>query len=136
MARPGFTLYWSSLESYEGCPQQFLWSRGWPGFDVGGGDGRKKPLPERKTAHHALMGITIQYAVERMYNDELWRDPKALPEVLVRHVEQEWDRLVAKPDNWIDYAQAGDRESLLTICRNGVAGFLRGFIRLCHHQCN
>lgn len=125
MARPGFTLYWSTLAMYEGCPQLFLWSKGWPGFDVGGGDGRPKPIPSRKSAHHALMGIAIQYAIERMYNDELWRDPKSLPDTLIRLTVEEWDRLTEKPDNWIDYNVAGDRESLLTVCRNGVMGFLR-----------
>jgi len=125
LARPGFTLYWSTLAMYEGCPQLFLWSKGWPGIDVGGGVGSPKPLPQMSSAHHAMMGMAIQYAVERLYNDELWRNPKDLPSALLKLAEQEWDRLAAKPGNWIDYSKAGDRESLLEVVREGVLGYLK-----------
>jgi hypothetical protein len=110
---------------YEECPQKFLWAKGWDGVDVGAGDGRKKPLPEIRSRHHAVMGIVIQYAVERMYNDELWRDPKNLSKNLVALVEKEWKRQTADPRNPIDYNEAGSEEAMLDICREGVVGYLQ-----------
>lgn len=123
--RRPYTLYWSSLKMYEDCPQSFLWGRGWGDIDVGGGPGRSKPLPVKKSRHHALMGMVIQYAIEKMYNDELWRAPAELNGRLMALVEEEWDRQVMKPDNYVDYGLAGDRTSLLEVCKNGVMGYLR-----------
>jgi hypothetical protein len=110
---------------YEECPQKFLWTKGWDGVDVGGGDGKRKPLPEVRSRHHAVMGIVIQYAIECMYNDELWRDPKNLSKNLVELVEKEWKRQAADPRNPIDYNEAGSEEAMLDICREGVVGFLQ-----------
>jgi CRISPR/Cas system-associated exonuclease Cas4 (RecB family) len=124
--RRPYTLYWSSLKMYEDCPQSFLWGRGWGDIDVGGGPGRRKPLPVKKSRHHALMGIVIQYALEKMYNDELWRcPPTELHQRLMALVEEGWDRQAAKSYNYVDYAQAGDRASLLEVCKSGVMGYLR-----------
>ena len=68
-----FTLYWSSLERYEQCPQKFLWYRGWGVIDVGGGPGNKKPKPKRSSEHHAVMGKVIQAVIEDLYNEEWWK---------------------------------------------------------------
>jgi hypothetical protein len=125
MASPGFTIYWSSLAEYRSCPQKFLWSRGWPGYDLGAGDGKKKPKPKLRSAHHSMMGTAIQYAIECMYNQELWRNPASLPQELIRLVELSWDMQAANPKNWVDYSQAGSREQLLDVCRNGVLGYLK-----------
>ena len=69
-----YTLYWTNFRRYEECPQKFLWYCGRPGFDEGGGDGRPKPKPEKKSEHHAVMGIVIGNVLERFYNDELWKN--------------------------------------------------------------
>lgn len=102
-----------------------MWGRGWGDIDVGGGPGKPKPVPSRRSVHHALMGTVIQFAVEKMYNDELWKSPATLQSTLIELVESEWDRLAAKPYNWIDYGQAGDRATLLDTCKSGVMGYLR-----------
>ena len=102
-----FTLYWSGLETYENCPQEFLWKRGWGAIDVGGGPGRRKPLPLRSSRHHAVMGIVIQAVLEDMYNNELWREPRELPDRLMQMVDSEWARQTAKSKNWIDYRWRG-----------------------------
>ena len=73
------TIYWSHLKMFEECPQKFLWTKGWEDIELGRGPGKGKKRPEERTRHHAVMGIVIQYAIEKMYNDELWRDPKNLP---------------------------------------------------------
>ncbi len=120
-----FTLYWSNLELYEKCPQAFLWKRGWGDIDVGGGPGRPKPDPVRSSRHHAVMGLVIGNILERLYNDELWRNPDQLLERLLPMVEKEWDRTASKPKNWVDYRVSGTRADLVKVCKDGVRGFLR-----------
>ena len=119
------TIYWSHLKMYEECPQKFLWTKGWEDIDLGRGPGKGKKRPEDRSRHHAVMGIVIQYAIECMYNDELWRDPKNLSKNLVDLVEKEWKRQLADPRNVIDYNAAGSEESMLDICREGVIGYLQ-----------
>lgn len=119
------TLYWSHLKTYEECPQKFLWTKGWGALEVGGGPGEGKPIPVRRSRHHAIMGIVTQYAVERMYNDELWREPATLRDSLLEIVDSEWERETSKERNWIDYRVSGSSKSLRQTCRDGVAGYLR-----------
>jgi len=120
------TLYWSHLKAYEECPQQFLWLKGWDGVDCGNGPGNPKPRPPQRSRHHAVMGIAIQFAIEKMYNDELYRDPKNLSRVLLDLVEREFDRLASKPRNKIDYSEARmTRADMIEVCREGVAGYLQ-----------
>lgn len=121
------TIYWSTLKTFEDCPQHFLWSKGWDKIDLGAGPGRPKPKPEIiSPRHHAVMGIVIQYAIEKMYNDELWRNPKTLQLTLLDIVEREWDRQEADPRNQMDYRNIDQtRSELLQICRDGVIGYLK-----------
>lgn len=131
MSRKKFTLYWSNLELYENCPQAFLWKRGWGDIDVGGGPGRPKPEPTRSSRHHAVMGLVIGAILERMYNDELYREPERLQERLVGMVEKEWDRTVAQPRNWVDYRVSGTRAELIKVCKDGIRGFIK---TMKHHR--
>ena len=119
------TLYWSHLKSYEECPQKFLWTKGWNNIDCGGGPGKGKPKPALRSRHHAMMGIVTQFAIEKMYNDELWREPKLLKHRLLDLVDQEWGRQEEDPRNPINYNEAGSRDSLLKVCRDGVVGYLQ-----------
>lgn len=121
------TLYWSSFTTYESCPQKFLWSRGWEGIDVGGGPGKGKPLPpDQSPRHHAVMGIVIQYAIERMYNDELFKEPTSLVDNLHRIIESEWLRQESDPRNFMDYRETElTRSEMLEHCRNAVTGYLK-----------
>lgn len=123
MPGPGFTLYWSNLELYENCPRKFLWSRGWDGIDCGGGVGKKKPPPEKDSRHHAVMGQVIQKVIENLYNDELWREPKGLPDRLESMVEREFNFEMER--NYIDWTEAPPRGDMLDTCKQGVRGFLR-----------
>jgi hypothetical protein len=104
VARREFTLYWSSLELYETCPQKYLWSRGWATLDVGGGLGRPKPVPVKSSDHHRAMGIALAKVVEDFYNLEMWRDTSGLADRLADRVE---------------------KELVIKICRDGAVGFLR-----------
>lgn len=126
-----FTLYWTNLQRYEECPQKFLWSRGWGDIDVGGGPGRKKPLPVQRSMHHAVMGIVIAAVSERLYNDEWWKDPKSLPQRLVDEVDKEWAYQTSKERNWIDYRVAGSKASLIKTCKDGILGYLK---TMKHHR--
>ncbi len=120
-----FTLYWSSLAKYEACPQSFLWGRGWGNIDVGGGPGRKKPPPFITSRHHAVMGIVLANVMERLYNDEMWREPDGLADRLEKMIEREWEFVTAKKSNFVDYRVAGSKHELLKVCKDGIRGFLR-----------
>lgn len=123
MPGPNFTMYWSNLELYEKCPQQFLWSRGWEGIDVGGGPGKRKPLPVQDSRHHSVMGTVIQKVIEDMYNDELWKHPKGLVDTLLTKLDREFNFEVER--NYIDWKIATPRDEMLEICKNGVLGFMQ-----------
>lgn len=123
-----FVLYWSSLEKYENCPQQFLWYRGWKDIDLGNGLGRGKTIPTKRSEHHALMGDVIQGVIEDLYNKELWRKYRGadLREHLEELTEQTFHTLVAK--RYIEYGSTWDKadsqQDLLNTCLSGVRGFL------------
>ena len=117
-----FTLYWSSLARFEKCPQQFLWSRGWGAIDVGGGPGRKKPVPLQDSRHHAVMGIVIAAVIEDFYNEELWKHSNGLKQRLLRLTEEKFKFEVAR--NYIDWRLAGPKDDLLAICTSGVINFV------------
>lgn len=124
-----FRLYWSNLKNYEECPQKFLWGRGWADLDVGGGLGRKKPKPVKKSEHHAVMGIVIQSVVETFYNDELWRHPEGLQKRLTKMVEVVLAQQIAK--KYIDWRWAESEAEMFDICTSGVIGYLR---TMKHHK--
>lgn len=121
MAKP---LYWSTLQLYEACPQQCLWKRGYPGIDCGGGVGKKKPVPDKKSEHHLVMGIVIGDALEHLYNDELWRHPKELVSRLTDLVQMKFETELNKPGRYIDW-EATSREEMYEVCLDGVLGFLK-----------
>lgn len=127
-----FRLFWSSIENYESCPQKFLWSRGFGTIDLGAGPGRPKPILERKSEHHALMGTVLSYVIERLYNDELWKDPTKLADTLLKIVEREfvfelgkryikWSGTPSNPK----WDESPPREELIQTCKDGILGFLR-----------
>lgn len=118
-----FWLYWSNIEAYEACPRKFLWSRGYGNIDLGRGPGRSKEKPVRSSRHDAMMGLVIGTAIERLYNDELWREPKALVSKLTEIVQREFK--FALNDNYIDWGRSPPKDQLLETCMNGVMGFLR-----------
>lgn len=121
-----FTLYWSSLETYEKCPQKFLWRRGWGNIDVGGGPGRKKPVPVKKSEHHALMGDAIQGVLENFYNDYRWKYPRELRSWLELEIEKQFK--LALSDRYVDWRITGmSREEMFQIVHDGVMGYLRTF---------
>jgi len=122
MARK-FTLYWSSLEKYEECPQKFLWYRGWEGIDCGGGVGKRKPLETKKSEHHLLMGIVIAEVIERLYNDELWRHPKTLKETLTKAVEKSFKWQIER--RYIDWSESPPQSQLYQVCLDGILDYLK-----------
>ena len=118
------TLYWSSLFAYENCPQQFLWLIGWGMINVGGGPGHPKPPPIKESLHHPVMGKVVQATVEKLYNDEMWRDPKNLSTSLLEFVDREWFRQVKR--NHIDYHKARiTADEMVNVCREGVLGYIQ-----------
>lgn len=123
---PQSTLYWSTLKMFEECPQQFVWSKGWEGYDCGHGPGNRKPKPEQRSRHHAVYGIVIQHAIEAMYNDELYRDPKTLTSRMLEIGKVEFDRQIDKPKNNISYSEARlTRAEMWDLCASGITGFIQ-----------
>ena len=120
-----FTLYWSSLDMYEACPQKFLWTRGWGAIDNGGGPRRKKPPPYKKSEHHAVMGTAIQAVIERFYNDELWKllDPVTLKRRLLEMADKELKLEIAK--RFINWRLSIPRDEMEELVRGGVMGYIR-----------
>lgn len=110
---------------YENCPQSFLWSRGWGAIDLGGGPGKKKPIPEKKSEHHAVMGTAIQAVLERFYNDQLWRifSPQQLLDRLLEMAEEEFKLEVAQ--RYIDWGKAIPRDEMLKLVKDGIRGYMR-----------
>lgn len=121
MARE-YTLYWTSLELYETCPQKYLWSRGWGTIDVGGGPGRPKPLPLKDSEHHRAMGKALSKVVEDFYNLELWRNHVGLRERMMERAEREISLEIAR--SYIDYRVSPSKSEMVQICREGAARFL------------
>jgi len=120
------TLYWSTLKMYEECPQQFVWSKGWDHYDCGHGPGERKPKPEQRSRHHAVFGIVIQHAIEAMYNEELYREPKTLTSRMLEIGQKEFDRQIDKPKNNINYSEARmTRIEMWELCAAGITGFIQ-----------
>ena len=124
MAKP-FTLYWTNLSRWEDCPQKFLWYKGWGAIDVGGGPGRKKPVPYQRSAHHMIMGIVIAEVLEIFYNNELWRmlkDRRGLQKKLAVTLDNAWKRALL--EKYIDWRKAPPRDEMRQICEDGVYNFV------------
>lgn len=127
-----YKLYWSNYNRYLECPQRFLWSRGWRGIDLGAGDGKPKPPPERSSDHHRLMGDVLAKVFEDLYNQELWRDPANLKEELRKRVHDEFDFRIPKyhiiykttPDDTSWRTSPPVRELRVT-CVQNIHGYLK-----------
>lgn len=120
------TLYWTQFSTYEQCPRRFLWRYGWEQVDVGHGPGNPMPIPEKKSLHHPLMGNVIQAVIERMYNEEWWRDPKSLTANMLELVDREFVERERK--TFVDYEEdqyTPTREECIQICRDGVTGYIQ-----------
>jgi len=117
-------LYWSTLSMYEDCPQRVLWTRGYPGIDLGAGEGRRKPDRKKKSEHHALMGIVIADVMELLYNNEMWRYPKTLRTELSTLVDNTFYNLVDK--KYIEWERpwTPNKDELLKVCHEGVLNYI------------
>lgn len=124
------SLYWSSLKTYEECPQKFLFKYGAPGIDVGGGPGKPKPIPEQRSEHHMMMGTVIQYAIERFYNDELWKGLRS-GDLSTKELVSMLKDITRKSFNQettvrhIDWREAPAPAEMLDTCIKGVIGYLK-----------
>ena len=103
----------------------FLWNRGWKGIDLGRGPGKGKAKPFKSSEHHPLMGIVIQGVIEKMYNEELWRDPKNLVPKLREILDK--DFFFAVQDAYIDWGRSDcpPKTEMYSLCWNGIMGYLR-----------
>jgi CRISPR/Cas system-associated exonuclease Cas4 (RecB family) len=124
MGKP-FTLYYTNFDRYERCPQQFLWYAGWGAIDNGGGPGRPKPKPLKKSEHHIVMGVVIQGVIEKFYNGFLWKllPPAQLKDRMLEMCEQDFKLQLAK--KYIDWRVAPPREELLKCVKDGVMGYMK-----------
>ena len=119
--RDDFILYWSSFTQYEKCPQQFLWSRGWGQLDVGGGPGKKKPKPIKRSEHFAFAGTVIGAAMEKFYNERLWETSENLKKDLVDLVRLEFQ---FQQSNFYLNWDSFDVEDLRRVCTQGILNFI------------
>jgi len=129
-------LWWSHIEAYEECPQKYLWKHGFGVIDLGRGPGKGKPLPEvRMSGHNAMMGNVLSWAIERLYNDELWREPATLVQRLTEIVEKDFALRLSKTyiewdEDWtensrVKHDKSPPKEVLLRICLEGILNYLR-----------
>jgi CRISPR/Cas system-associated exonuclease Cas4 (RecB family) len=126
------TLYWSHLKDYEACPQKYLWSYGWGEIDTGGGPGKRKPKPDDRSMHHAVMGIVIQRVLEDFYNDDLWKNAEFRADLKNNLVKMTRRHLAETlPRFYIDWREAGSFEDVEQVCIDGVLGYLQ---TMRHHK--
>jgi len=123
MSTRRFTLYWSSMTTYESCPQSFLWGRGWGTIDVGGGPGNRKPTPVERSSHHAVMGIVLANFWEWLYNDEEWRHPVGLTDRLLEKARKDFSRLLLS--KFVDWRLAPSRDEMWETIEQGIRGYLK-----------
>lgn len=116
------TIYWTHFEKYQKCPQQFLWSYGWEGIDLGEGMGRRKTKPQRGSEHHLLMGTVTQAVLEAFYNDEVWHDAKGYRARMMDILRATFERELAR--RHIEWENSPSKEELFKVCEDGVLGYL------------
>lgn len=71
------------------------------------------------------MGQVIGKALECLYNDKLWMNPKTLPETLEALVTREFKLALNDPKNFIDWGRSPSKDDLLQTCKNGILGYLK-----------
>lgn len=119
------SMWWSSFSRYQNCPQQFLWHYGQPGHDLGAGDGEPKPRPKPSSDHHRIMGIVIQYAIELLYNDQIYKlPPDELGVKLDGIIVEKFKEELSAEGVYLDPKWAPSRAEMLRICRQGVFNYL------------
>jgi hypothetical protein len=130
-------LYWSAFYIYELCAQRYLWTFGHPGHNFGIGEGAPRATPEHgvKSEHDRAMGKAVQYAVEKLYNDGLWKDVRFrsdrkllerwMAEIAVRELRYQCTKAT------IDYREAPSQEEMESICADAAGDFI-GTMR--HHK--
>jgi CRISPR/Cas system-associated exonuclease Cas4 (RecB family) len=69
------------------------------------------------------MGIVIQAVIERLYNDELWKEPKGLSDRLMKMVDREFTLELSK--QFVDWRFSPAQSELLQVCKDGVYGYLK-----------
>lgn len=95
-------------------------------IDVGGGMGRPKPKPLKKSEHHAVMGTVIQAVIERFYNDELWNAmaPLMLRDRLMELADEHMKLELAR--RFVDWRLAGmTPEEMKQGIKDGIMGYMR-----------
>jgi CRISPR/Cas system-associated exonuclease Cas4 (RecB family) len=120
------TLYWSSMNQYEECPQNFLWSRGWGDIDLGNGPGKPKTPPSEQSEHSAFMGTVIQAVLELFYNEQWFKlDPDALGQKLSDEIDKVFEEQLYK--HHIIWSESDSKADMMEIVKNGVFGFMKTF---------
>lgn len=117
------TLYWSSIEMYEACPQKFLWTRGWKTIDLGSGLGKGKTPPVKDSRHHACMGTAVGKAVELFYNNQMYREPSGLAERLAGIAERELK--LELESSFVDWRLAPTKDEMIRLVRTSASDFLK-----------
>jgi len=121
-----FTMYFTSFDTYESCPQQFLWRYGWGGIDLGRGPGKGREKPVRKSEHDKFLGTTIQGVIEWMYNEEMWKDPQKLLQRMEERLDVAWAKEF--PRHYFSFTglfPSPSSDELRRVCLEGIRGFLR-----------
>lgn len=116
-------LYWSPLEMYLNCPQQYLWRYGWHTEDLGAGLGKGKVAPLLESRENSIMGSVIQYAIERMYNDKLYLTPKTLLDTLYQIASDELRKQITR--QYVDWSKSPSKEDMREVIESGIRGYLR-----------
>ena len=122
-------LYWSTMKMYEDCPRKFSWYKGIPGVDLGGGVGRRKPVPVKSSMHHAIMGIVLADFWEWLYNNEEWRHPQGIVDRMIEKAKFRFLDLMGQKH--IDWSEAPPQEEMWETIKSGIVGY---FDTMKHHK--
>lgn len=120
-------LYWSPLEIYMNCPQQYLWRYGWHTIDLGMGLGKPKAAPLLESRENSIMGTVIQYAIEKMYNDKMYLDPQDLLPKLYAIANQHLIKQISR--QYVDWSKSPSKEEMRLTIEEGIKGYLRTMSR-------
>jgi hypothetical protein len=119
-----YVMRWVYYSEYNSCPQKYLWNWGHEEIDLGNGLGNPKTPTDLLSSHDSAMGIAIAYAIEKFYNESLWK-ASTMEEMKIKLKKIAVDKLKEEcENNYINWAACPSLSEMEVICTEGVYSFL------------